>query len=344
MKALLLKEYKQFEFVDMEMPRIKADEVLVKIVAASVCGSDIVGIDGKNRRRQVPIVMGHEASGVIVEIGRNVRNYRVGDRVTFDSTVYCNECDYCKSGSINLCDNRRVFGVSCDSYSLNGAYCEYLAVPEHILYKLKDNITYQEAALIEPMSVALHAIDLANPAEADNIVLFGTGTIALFAVQLLKIRGCRQLIVVGRNGKKLELAKELGADVLINSGSEDVAEKVFLHTGGKGADIVYDAAGAQSTFSMGVASLKKGGTLVTLANLELTFQLDMTSLITKQLTIRGSCASNGEFAEIIELLENKKLRTDYCISKALPLSEGGDFIIKLYNKEIKDFNKLILLP
>jgi threonine dehydrogenase-like Zn-dependent dehydrogenase len=131
---------------------------------------------------------------------------------------------------------------------------------------------------------------------------------------------------------------------LIDSNLENVTESVLLHTDRQGADVCYDAAGAQSTFSAGVACLKKGGTLVTLANLDLTFQLDMASLITRELTIRGSCASSGEYTEIIDLLEKGKLRTDYCVSKVLPLSDGGDFIIKLHNKEIKDFNKLILLP
>jgi len=339
-----MKEYKKFEYIEMDIPQIKENEVLVRIKAVSVCGSDITGIDGKTRRRQVPIVMGHEASGIIVEKGKNVKNYIVGDRVTFNSTVYCNDCDFCKCGNINLCDNRKVLGVSCDSYRMHGAFCEYLAIPEHILYKLKDNISYQEAALIEPMSVALHAVNLFRPKTTDNVVLFGTGTIALFAVQFLKIKGCKQLIVVGRNEKKLRMAKELGADILIDSDHENVLDTVLLRTDRKGADVCYDAAGAQSTFSTGIASLKKGGTLVTLANLDLTFQLDMPSLITKQLTIKGSCASNGEYTEIIELLSKGKLKTDYNVSKILPLSEGGDYIVKLYNKEIKNFNKLILLP
>lgn len=344
MKALLLKELKKFEYVDVDVPGIKENEVLIKIKATSVCGSDIAGIDGKSRRRQVPIIMGHEASGLIVKTGNKVQNFNVGDRVTFDSTIYCNECDFCKSGEINLCNHRRVFGVSCDTYRMHGTFCEYVVVPEHILYKLKDNISYQQAALIEPMSVAYHALKLGNPKPSDCVLLFGTGTIALFAIQLFKIKGCKQLMVVGRNDKKLEVARELGADFVINSNNENVVDTVLLHTDSRGADLCYDAAGAQSTFSKGIASLKKGGTLVTLANLELFFQLDMVSLITKQMTIKGSCASNGEYAEIIDLLEDGRIRTDYCISKVAPLAEGGKLILKLHNKEIDDFYKLILVP
>ncbi len=344
MKALIMKEYMKLEYVDIDIPKIKPNEVLIKVMAASVCGSDINGLDGKSARRQVPIIMGHEASGIIAEIGDNVKDYKVGDRVTFDSTIYCGFCEYCKKGQINLCDNRRVLGVSCDEYRQHGAYCEYVDIPEYILYKIKDNVSYQEAALVEPMSVALHAANLLNITSSDTVILFGTGTIALFGVQFLKIRKAKKIIVVGRNDDKLKLATELGADFVINSTNEDVLKAVLKLTNGSGVDKSLDAAGAQNTFSMGIASLRKGGIFVTLANLERTFNLDIVSVITKQITIKGSCASNGEYVEILDLLNKKLIKTDYVISKEIPLSESGDFILKLHNKEIADFNKLIILP
>ncbi|MBR0597873.1 zinc-dependent alcohol dehydrogenase [Sinanaerobacter chloroacetimidivorans] len=343
MKALIMKEYMKLEYTDVEMPKIKDNEVLVKIMAVSVCGSDIHGIDGKSNRRQVPIIMGHEASGMITEAGAKVTEFKPGDRVTFDSTIYCGRCEFCRKGQLNLCDYRKVYGVSCDDYRQHGAYCEYLAVPEHILYKIGDHVSYQEAALVEPMSVALHAINLLNLTSSDTVVIFGTGTIALFAVQFFKLRNCGNLIVVGRNDKKLLLAQKLGADSVINLKKVNVSTAIMELTGGQGTDYGYDAAGAQSTFHMGIASLKKGGTLVTLANLDKKFELDIASVITKQLTIKGSCASSGEYKEILDLLEKGLLKTNYVISKQLPLSEAADFIIKLHNKEITDFNKLILV-
>lgn len=344
MKALMMKEYMKLEYVDIPIPEIKEDEVLVRVRAASVCGSDIHGINGNSRRRQPPIVMGHEASGVVEKIGSKVKNYSVGERVTFDSTVYCGECKYCRCGEINLCDSRMVLGASTDDYRRYGAFAEYVALPERILYPLDEAITFEEAAMVEPMSVALHAISLLPQRTNSTLVLFGTGTIALFAIQLLKLKGFNRLIVVGRNDKKLALAKELGADHIINSKREDTVLSVMNLTDGQGADFAYDAAGAQNTFDDAIHSIRKGGHFVTIANLSERFTIDMIYLITRQLTIHGSCAANGENAEILKLLKEKKIRTDYLVSAKIPMSEAPEFILRIYHNEIPDFNKLILLP
>lgn len=342
MKALIMKEYMKLECIDVDIPKLKADEVLVKIMAASVCGSDINGIDGKSGRRQVPIIMGHEASGVIADIGANVSKFKIGDRVTFDSTIYCGYCDYCNKGQVNLCDNRKVLGVSCDDYRQNGTYSEYVAIPYHIIYKIKDNVRFQDAALVEPMSVALHAVNLLEIESSDVVLILGTGTIALFVVQFLKIRKPKKIIVVGRNSEKLNLAKNLGADEVINSSEEYVSDAIIKLTNSKGVDKSIDAAGSQITFSCGIESLRKGGTFVTLANLDKTFNLNIGSVITKQLTIKGSCASSGEYNEILNLLSEGLIRTDYVISKEITLSEAGDYIVRLHKKEIPNFNKLII--
>ena len=134
MKALVLKEYNLFVWEDAEMPVYGDDDVLIKVEACSVCGSDIHGMDGSTGRRIPPVIMGHEAAGTITACGKNVKNYKPGDRVTFDSTVYCGKCDNCKAGKVNLCENRRVLGVSCADYRMNGAFAEYVAVPAYILY------------------------------------------------------------------------------------------------------------------------------------------------------------------------------------------------------------------
>jgi threonine dehydrogenase-like Zn-dependent dehydrogenase len=294
-----MKEYMKLEYVEISMPKIKSNEVLVKIMATSVCGSDLHGLDGGSGRRKVPIIMGHEASGIITEIGADVKEYKVGDRVTFDSTIYCGKCECCIDGKINLCNSRRVLGVSCDDYRQYGTFCEYVSIPENIVYKIEDNVSYEDAALAEPMAVALHAINQLNIKCTDTVVVFGTGTIALFAVQLFKIRKCKNLIVVGRNDDKLSLATKLGADLVINSAKEDVLNTInYLEK--NGVDKSFDAAGAQSTFSMGIDILKKGGTFVTLANLERTFNINISNVITKELSIKGSCASSGEYVEILD--------------------------------------------
>ena len=163
MKALVLKAYKQFAYEDVPDPEPGPDEVLVAVKACGICGSDVHGMDGSTGRRRPPIIMGHEAAGVISKVGSRVTGWAAGDRVTFDSTIYCGQCAFCRRGMINLCDRRRVLGVSCEDYRQNGAFAEFVAVPQHILYRLPDGLTFEHAALVEPFAIALHAIRRAPP-------------------------------------------------------------------------------------------------------------------------------------------------------------------------------------
>ncbi|MFP5210118.1 MAG: alcohol dehydrogenase catalytic domain-containing protein, partial [Acidobacteriota bacterium] len=149
MKSLLLSEYSHLEIADMPVPAVGAEEVLVRVEACGICGSDVHGYDGSSGRRIPPIVMGHEAAGTIAAVGSAVRGFKEGDRVTFDSTVYCGECQYCARGEINLCDNRQVIGVSCGDYRRHGAFAEYVAIPQRILYHLPDHFDFAEAAMLE---------------------------------------------------------------------------------------------------------------------------------------------------------------------------------------------------
>ncbi len=162
MKALLLSEYKHLAVADLPVPVPGAGEVLVRVAACGICGSDVHGYDGSSGRRIPPIVMGHEAAGIVAAVGEGVTGYRVGDRVTFDSTVYCGECEFCRRGEVNLCDRRQVVGVSCGDYRRAGAFAEYVTVPERILYRLPDGLSFSDAAMLEAVSVAIHAVRVAD--------------------------------------------------------------------------------------------------------------------------------------------------------------------------------------
>src|SRR6185369_15447974 len=179
MKALVLKEYKKFSFEEAPKPEVRPDEVLVRVKACGICGSDVHGMDGSTGRRRPPIIMGHEASGVIADTGKSVSGWKAGDRVTFDSTIYCGECEYCREGLINLCDRRRVLGVSCEDYRQHGAFAEYVAIPPRILYRVPEGLPYEHAAMVEPFAIALHAIRRSPPALNDTVVVVGAGMIGL---------------------------------------------------------------------------------------------------------------------------------------------------------------------
>jgi L-iditol 2-dehydrogenase len=175
MRALLLSEYKTLSVVDMPTPEIGDDDVLVRVRACGICGSDIHGYDGSTGRRIPPLVMGHEAAGVIEQVGRGVQGFEPGERVSFDSTVSCGTCHFCRRGQINLCDNRTVLGVSCGDYRRHGAFAEYVAVPSRILYKLPDSLPFERAALIEVGVIAVHAVSRHVPKPDDTVVVVGAG-------------------------------------------------------------------------------------------------------------------------------------------------------------------------
>src|SRR6185312_1471104 len=186
MQALLLKEYMHLELVEMPEPDIGPDDVLVRVRACGICGSDVHGLDGSSGRRKPPLIMGHEAAGEVARTGANVNDLKPGDRVTFDSTVYCGNCYFCARGDLNLCDNRQVLGVSPGEYRRHGAFAEFVAVPRRIVYRLPDSLSFEQAALIEAASVAVHAVNLTPVRLGDTGVVVGAGMIGVLAVQALR--------------------------------------------------------------------------------------------------------------------------------------------------------------
>ena len=192
------------------------NDVLVAVKACGICGSDVHGYDGSSGRRIPPIVMGHEASGVVAEVGADVERFNVGDRVTFDSTIFCGECDACRSGYVNLCGDRRVLGVSCGDYRQHGAFADYVLVPQQIVYRLPENVPFEHAALVEPVAVALHGVNRLRIAPGDRAVVVGGGMIGQLVLQALRLAGCESVIVVDLDDSRLALAAELGAAETIN--------------------------------------------------------------------------------------------------------------------------------
>jgi len=160
MKALVLKQYNRLVYEDVPEPEFGDQEVLIRVKACGICGSDVHGMDGSTGRRIPPLIMGHEASGVIEAVGAAVKKWAVGDRVTFDSTIYPLDDWYSRLGRYNLSDGRMVLGVSCGDYRRHGAFAEFIAVPQHILYEIPENVTFEQAAMVEPAAVALHGIEL----------------------------------------------------------------------------------------------------------------------------------------------------------------------------------------
>ncbi|HEY5585024.1 MAG TPA: galactitol-1-phosphate 5-dehydrogenase [Ruminiclostridium sp.] len=343
MKALVLKEYNKFSIEEVPMPEYGKDEVLVRVKVCAICGSDVHGMDGSTGRRIPPIIMGHEAAGIIEKVGENVTGYKVGDRVTFDSTVYCGKCYFCRRGEINLCDNRRVLGVSCGDYRFHGAFAEYVSIPQHILYLIPEKVTFEQAAMVEPLSVAFHAIRRSPLFLNKTAVVVGAGMIGLLVIQLLKAAGCGKIIAVDIIKEKLDMAKKFGADITLKSDELDVATEVFKLTENRGADIAYEVVGITATVQTAISSLKKGGSLTLVGNLKPLVDFPLQSVVTRQISLFGSCASAGEYPDCLELIASGKVDVDSFISEVVPLSEGAIWFKRLYDCE-PGLMKVLLQP
>src|SRR5208282_4109172 len=266
MKALLLSEYKHLEMVALPEPTPDAHEVLVRVAACGICGSDVHGYDGSSGRRIPPIVMGHEAAGTITALGDGVTGFSEGHRVTFDSTIFCGACDNCRRGDVNLCDHREVLGVSCAEFRRPGAFAEYVAVPSRILYRLPENLSFTEAAMLEAVSVALHGVSLAQVSEGSSALVLGAGMIGLLTVQALRAAGCGSIFVADLDSTRLKLAKDVGATTVL-SPDVDVVEQVLQLTEGAGVDLAIEAVGRNETVKASIESVRKGGTVVLVGNI-----------------------------------------------------------------------------
>lgn len=343
MKALLLTKYMELEYTDQPAPAFGSEEVLVRVRACGICGSDIHGLDGSSGRRIPPLIMGHEASGVIEAVGANVTKWKPGDRVTFDSMVSCGVCSFCRRGEINLCDARQVLGVSCGDYRRHGAFAEFVNVPQHILFRLPDNVPFEHAAMIEPISIAVHAANLTPIEMGDTAVVVGSGMIGLLTIQAAKLAGCTRVFAVDLEDSKLELAKSLGADEGFNPKHCDPVKEIQDRTGGRGADVAFEAVGATEPIRTAIAAVRKGGTVTLIGNITPKIELSLQAVVTREIRLQGTCGSCGEYPACIDLLSRGLIKVDPFISAKVPLSEGAEWFNKLYHHE-PNLMKVILQP
>ncbi|MGI6467211.1 MAG: alcohol dehydrogenase catalytic domain-containing protein [Sphaerochaetaceae bacterium] len=339
MKALVMESYKSLTYKEVDKPQIsKPTDVLVKVRAVAICGSDVHGYDGSTGRRIPPVIMGHEASGDIVAIGPDVEKFKVGDRVTFDSTIYCGKCDYCVSGRVNLCVNRRVLGVSCDEYKQDGAFAEFVVVPQHIIYKLPDEISYIEGSLTEPASVAAHAFNITPVKLNDSIAVVGAGLIGLLLIQILRVSTSGTIVAFDLSENRRKMALQMGADYAFDPTTFSLKESPF-----KPFDRVFEAVGATNPIKTATSIVASGGSITLIGNVSPTIELSLQQIVTREITLYGSCAINGEYKRVLDLMGKKKIDVMSLVSEVAPLSEGESWFNRLYNKE-EGLLKVVLEP
>ena len=342
MKSLVLTEYKKLEVKDMPVPAVGPGDVRVKVDSCGICGSDVHGYDGSSGRRIPPLIMGHEAAGVVESVGEGVEGLGPGDRVTFDSMISCGACRFCRAGEINLCDNRRVVGVSPGDWKQHGAFAEYVVVPQHIVFRLPDALSFAHAAMVEPVSVAVHAVSRTPIRLGDRAVVVGCGMIGLLAIQAAKAAGCGTVFAVDLDETRLERAARLGADVTINA-KDDVPATVIAATEGRGADVAFEAVGAAKPIATAIESLRKGGALTLIGNVTPKVDVDLQAIVTRELTLYGSCASSGEYPQCLDLLGRGVIKVDELVTAVAPLEDGPKWFDRLYARE-PGLMKVLLQP
>jgi L-iditol 2-dehydrogenase len=343
MKALLLRAYNELVVEDVPPPTIGPSDVLVAVRACGICGSDVSGLDGSTGRRRPPLILGHEVAGEIIEVGVNVGEWRPGDRVALDSTLYCGKCSFCLQGRTNLCAHRRVLGVSCEEYRQDGAFCELVATPDRVLYRVPDALPIEHAALVEPVAVALHAIERVPLRVGDTAVVIGAGMIGLLLVQILRSSGCSRIVALDIEDSRLDVARKFGADTGVNPIREDPLAIVQALSDRKGAHVAFDAVGTGETLATALACVRKGGALTLIGNMTPRVDLALQQVVTREITLIGSCASAGEYPRALALMAAGRIGVKPLISAVAPLEEGPRWFGRLRKKE-PGLLKVLLTP
>jgi L-iditol 2-dehydrogenase len=352
MKALLLEQPGELAAVDIDAPLPGPGEVRIRVAACGICGSDVHGYTGESGRRIPPLVMGHEAAGTIDALGAGVTGLAVGDRVALDSTVFCGSCDHCRVGQENLCTHRQVLGVSCGPYRRHGCFAEYAVVPTRGVYPIPDALDFVSASLLEPLTIALHAVNLggAGP-QTRSAVVVGCGMIGLSLIAALRARGVSQIAAIDLDADRLAAAKKHGAHTTIAAGPEAGREAAAWAVGVSGAaegdvdgaDLVVEAVGNTPAVQTAVAATTRGGTVVLVGNISPTVELPLQQVVTRQLRLQGSCSSAGCYPEAIQLAADGVVDLSSFVSRVAPLADGPDWFTRLRNRE-PGLVKVVLEP
>ncbi len=333
MKALVVEDAKKLVYKDIEIPKVEEGKVLIRVKACGICGSDIPRArDGGVH--SFPQVVGHEFAGEIVKLGEKVENYKVGDRVTAAPLIPCEKCENCQKGNPAMCSSYSFIGSR-----EQGAMAEYVAVPSKNLIKLADNVTYEQGACIEPITVALHGVERVNIISGKRAIVYGCGTIGILLMQCLKAKGLEKVYVVDIDDFKLSMAKELGAYKVINSLKTDVTE--YFNEEGK-VDYVFETAGVNFIQSQVLNLVDRLGSVVYVGTAHKDVTMDnktFENILRGELNVTGSWMSysapfpGSEWKAAVEYLESGKINVDKIITHKFKLEEGYSAFETMLNKD-----------
>jgi L-iditol 2-dehydrogenase len=321
MRAVVKESSGQGQLALKEWPEPSPDRdgVKIKIAAAGICGTDIHILDGEWPCNP-PVVLGHEFCGTVTEVGGSVSSFLPGDRVVASNPARtCGGCYHCRAGNPFMCSKRVSVG-----YMIDGAFGEYVCITEQRCHKLPENVSFRQAALGEPLTAAVHGVlERTTVRAGDLVVISGPGCVGIFAMVIAKLQGARTIVLgVTKDDRRLALAKELGADLVIDATKENVSEAVSEYSSGSGADLVFECAGAPASLETCLSVVRKEGTLLQLGIYSRAFQADFNKIVMKELTVIGSFGYVWtSWRRSLQLLADGKIRADQMISHELPLKD-----------------------
>lgn len=313
-------EPETLEFQEVPKPELDGSHAILRVEAVGICGRDLEHFREELDSKKVPFIPGHEFSGTIVELPSGVKSFKVGDRVTAETVdTVCGVCDACKSGHYNICKKRKNIGGG-----MNGAYAPFIKAPLEYLHHLPDNVTFEEAAMVEPSCVSYNAALVnSDPREGELVVIIGVGTVGLLCLQMAKLRGAKvALIGLPEDKVRMQIGQELGADFLLYA-TENPVEKVLELTGQNGASLVIDSVGGSSkTMDQALEMVKPGGQITKVGWFMKTTNTTLDTLIRKNVRLQGSFSHTKDmWEECIKLISSGKINVKKMITQTLPLEE-----------------------
>jgi 2-desacetyl-2-hydroxyethyl bacteriochlorophyllide A dehydrogenase len=326
MRALVFHGIRELRYEEVATPKWAATEVLVRVKAVGICGSDVHGYLGTTGRRIPPMIMGHEFAGVVEAIGADATGVGIGDRVAVFPYVTCGLCSSCREGRVNACPDKRMFGT----FSTNGGMAQFVSVPATVLFPLPEDASFVHGALGEPLSVAARTVGKAAVAPGASVTIIGAGPIGLMCLILAKARGAKRIGVIDISEERLALARELGAAWVSNPQTKNSTDVLSIHLDERGADTVIEAVGIEATVSLAIQLVARGGKLVIVGMLEKRMPVDMHEIVSKEIRIEGSFLyGRQEFQGVLGQIESLRPQLDKIVSHTAPLSQGAEFFARL---------------
>ena len=338
MKAAVWYGGKDIRIEDVAMPTAGPQEILIKVKVVGICGSELHAYEGLSKRRNPPLVMGHEFAGIIEQVGERSNGLDVGERVVVDPAVPCGVCELCLSGQTNICRARRHVGID-----FPGAFAQYVKVPSRACHKISDSISFEEAALAEPLSVGIHAASLTNVREGDVVLILGSGVIGLSCLIAARERAAT-VLVSDLFRLRLNFAKLFGADEVIDASIVDPVSEVQRTTSGKGADTVIEAVGLEKTVGQAISSVKDGGRVILVGMLDQTARVNILQITLREIQVKGSYGRTSEdFKKGLTLLGKDPSLIRRLITHTFPLHDVSQ-AFETMSSEKQSTMKIMLIP